>query len=219
MNSFIIPSNIKYSLAPGFIKIEGPKGFVIKKTGDYTIKIINTSQGERLFVQGNSTKEEGTALAHLAQLSQGLSCGFRRRLRLTGFGFRAVLRDFSLDTLKQKKTVFNLQSSTIATKNYRRKRRLLEKGNQIKALSLKIGFSHESRYPIDTAAKSTISVARLEGRSKGTLINVEGSDCSKVNQIASEIRKFRLPDAYKGKGIHFTDKMNNLRLKKGKRQG
>jgi large subunit ribosomal protein L6 len=57
----------------------------------------------------------------------------------------------------------------------------------------------------------------LCSKNKGTLIVLKGKELHRVCQVASEIRSFRVPDAYKGKGIHY-DK-EQLTLKKGKREG
>ena len=61
-----------------------------------------------------------------------------------------------------------------------------------------------------------VTPSRLESRSKGTLIRVEGLSRERVNQVAADLRKLRLPDSYKGKGIQYD--REKLILKKGKRE-
>jgi len=75
-----------------------------------------------------------------------------------------------------------------------------------KELVLALGYSHPVRYQIPEGIK--ISVER------NTLITVEGIDKQKVGQTAAEIRKFRKPDSYKGKGIRYLGE--KVRLKPGK---
>lgn len=68
------------------------------------------------------------------------------------------------------------------------------KGN---ALTLALGFSN----PIEYAVPEGITV---EATSQTELL-VKGVDKQKVGQVASEIRGFRPPEPYKGKGVRYTD--------------
>lgn len=214
MLSYLLPQDIKILSTPGFIKRQGPLGDCIKKTGNLTFNLITTSEGSRLFVSGASFKEAATALSHLSRLAHGLSQGFRRRLRLVGIGFRASLRESKISSYNG--------SDSIYTKNYRRKRRsspFFKNKTNSKLLRLKIGYSHEYAYPFTSNKSSStdIVVSRLESRSKGTLIYLKSTNQVQLNQVASEIRAFRLPDVYKGKGIYYDREV--IKLKKGKRQG
>jgi large subunit ribosomal protein L6 len=64
-------------------------------------------------------------------------------------------------------------------------------------LTLALGFSH----PVEYAAPEGISI---ESPSQ-TEIVVKGCDKQKVGQVASEIRAFRPPEPYKGKGVRYAD--------------
>ncbi len=221
MLSLLLPPKINLSVAPGFIKLEGPNGSFLKTIGSLKCRIVENTEGSRLFIEGSTPQEESTALAHISQLCIGLSRGYRRRLRLRGVGFRAVRRDVAVDSVN---TCIEGKSNATApapffTKTYRRKRRLASNSasNTQKVLSLKIGFSHEFSYPLNIAPDVKIQASRLEGRSKGTVISLQGKDSAVLNQVAAEIRAFRYPDSYKGKGIHYDREV--LKLKKGKRQG
>lgn len=66
---------------------------------------------------------------------------------------------------------------------------------QGKELVLQLGFSHEVRYPIP--AGITIAVE------KQTSIKVSGIDKEQVGQVAAEIRGYKKPEPYKGKGIRY----------------
>ena len=66
---------------------------------------------------------------------------------------------------------------------------------QGKKLVLQLGYSHDIEYPIpaDIAIKCE----------KPTSITVSGADKQRVGQVAAEIRAFRKPEPYKGKGIKY----------------
>ena len=66
---------------------------------------------------------------------------------------------------------------------------------QGKDLVLSLGFSHEVRYPVPAGIKITCE--------KPTSIKVEGIDKQRVGQVAAEIRAFRGPEPYKGKGVKY----------------
>jgi len=75
-----------------------------------------------------------------------------------------------------------------------------------KELVLSLGLSHPVRYPIDPGIQIKVD--------KQTIITVEGIDKQRVGQVAAEIRAFRKPDAYKGKGIRYVGE--HVRIKPGK---
>ncbi|MGR9073354.1 MAG: 50S ribosomal protein L6 [Gammaproteobacteria bacterium] len=64
-------------------------------------------------------------------------------------------------------------------------------------LNLTLGFSHPVDYPIPEGIN-------IETPSQ-TEIKVKGSDKQKVGQVAAEIRAYRPPEPYKGKGVRYSD--------------
>lgn len=78
-----------------------------------------------------------------------------------------------------------------------------------KAITLFLGYSH----PVNFEPPATVSV-KIEGTNK---IVVEGCDKQEVGQVASEIRGFRAPEPYKGKGVKYSDE--TIRRKAGKKSG
>ena len=66
-----------------------------------------------------------------------------------------------------------------------------------KNLKLQLGFSHDVMYSIPEGVKITCE--------KPTMIKVFGADRQQVGQVAAEIRAFRPPEPYKGKGIKYSD--------------
>jgi len=68
---------------------------------------------------------------------------------------------------------------------------------QGKKLNLTLGFSHPVDYPVPEGID-------IETPSQ-TEIVVKGVDKQKVGQVAAEIRHYRPPEPYKGKGIRYSD--------------
>lgn len=87
------------------------------------------------------------------------------------------------------------------SKGFERKLELVGVGYRAQAkgkvLSLNLGFSH----PVDYAVPEGISI---ETPSQTEVI-IKGSDKQKVGQVAAEIRAFRPPEPYKGKGVKYLD--------------
>ncbi|WP_428541085.1 50S ribosomal protein L6 [Rhodopila sp.] len=79
---------------------------------------------------------------------------------------------------------------------------------QGKNLEINLGFSHPVIYPVPEGIKITCE--------RPTSIKVEGVDKRLVGQVASEIRAFRPPEPYKGKGARYTDE--TIRRKEGKKK-
>ena len=64
-------------------------------------------------------------------------------------------------------------------------------------LNLTLGFSHPINYDLPDGVE-------VETPTQSEVI-VRGSDKQKVGQVAAEIRAFRPPEPYKGKGVRYTD--------------
>ena len=68
---------------------------------------------------------------------------------------------------------------------------------QGKKLSLSLGFSHPIDYPVPEGIEIETPAA--------TEIVVKGCDKQLVGQVCAEIRAFRPPEPYKGKGVKYAD--------------
>lgn len=79
---------------------------------------------------------------------------------------------------------------------------------QGKTLQLNLGYSHDVKYPIPEGI--TIQTPRP------TEIVVSGIDKQRVGQVAAEIREFRAPEPYKGKGIKYSNE--RIFRKEGKKK-
>ena len=79
-----------------------------------------------------------------------------------------------------------------------------------KDLVMQLGFSH----PVNYSAPKGIE---FEVDSKANTIKIKGIDKQQVGQVTAEIRKFRPPEPYKGKGVMYADE--RIRRKAGKTAG
>jgi len=75
-------------------------------------------------------------------------------------------------------------------------------------LTLQLGYSHEIPYPIPKDVRINCE--------RPTVITVSGADRQRVGQVAAEIRSFRPPEPYKGKGVKYSNE--TIRRKEGKKK-
>ncbi len=164
-----IPQDIKVKIDGDTIYIEGKKGKLsyrflpqveVKQEGN---EIIIMRKAEDRF----SRSIHGTTRSLIANMVEGLSKGFEKKLEIVGTGYKAQVQ-----------------------------------GNK---LILNLGYSH----PIEYVPPKDISITV-----ERNIITVSGYDKQKVGQVAAEIRAFRKPEPYKGKGIKYVDEI--VRRKVGK---
>ncbi|MDQ2970893.1 MAG: 50S ribosomal protein L6 [Acidobacteriota bacterium] len=79
-----------------------------------------------------------------------------------------------------------------------------------KAVIFSLGYSHPINFPIPEGISVNLDA-------KAGKLTVSGADRQKVGQTAAEIRKLRVPDPYKAKGIKYADEV--IRRKVGKAGG
>lgn len=79
---------------------------------------------------------------------------------------------------------------------------------QGKNLILQLGYSHDVNFPIPAGVAIKCD--------KPTSITVSGADKQQVGQVTAEIRSFRKPEPYKGKGIKYDTE--TVRRKEGKKK-
>jgi large subunit ribosomal protein L6 len=119
---------------------------------------------------------------------------------------------------KQSRSVWGMSRTMVSnliegvTKGFERRLEITGVGYraqvQGKDLNLSLGYSHEVKYPIP----SDITIACP----KPTEIVVSGASKQKVGQVAAEIREFRKPEPYKGKGVKYSDEF--IFRKEGKKK-
>jgi len=76
------------------------------------------------------------------------------------------------------------------------------------AVELLVGLSHQVLHPIPTGVTVTIP--------KPTEIQIAGIDKQKVGQLAAELRHYRPPEPYQGKGVRYQGE--NILRKEGKKK-
>src|SRR5213075_2024535 len=154
-----IPSGVTASVEGQTVKMKGPKGqlqFVVHS--DVEVKLENGQVKVNPRVETNRARAlYGTARAQVANLVEGVTKGFEKKLEITGVGYRAAM--------------------------------------QGKNLQLALGYSHDVVYAIPEGITVTVP--------KPTEITVTGSDIQRVGQVAAEIRSYRPPEPYKGKGVKY----------------
>ena len=102
--------------------------------------------------------------------------------------------------------------ATGVSKGYEKKLELVGVGYraavQAKSLTLTLGYSHLINYAIPEGVT-------IETPSQTEII-VKGIDRQRVGQTAAEIRSFRSPEPYKGKGVKYSDEKISLKEAKKK---
>jgi large subunit ribosomal protein L6 len=167
-----IPSGVTAAVEGQTVKMKGPKGqlqFIAHD--DVEVKFENGQvKVAPRFKTNRAQAMYGTARAQVANLVEGVTKGFEKKLEITGVGYRAAM--------------------------------------QGKNLQLALGYSHDVVYPIPDGI--TIAVT------KPTEITVSGNDSQRVGQVAAEIRSYRPPEPYKGKGVKYVNEF--IFRKEGKKK-
>lgn len=98
------------------------------------------------------------------------------------------------------------------TRGFERKLTLVGVGYRAQAqgnkLSLSLGFSHPLEHVMPEGVK-------VETPSQ-TEILIKGADKQKVGQVAADVRAYRSPEPYKGKGVRYADEVVSLKETKKK---
>jgi large subunit ribosomal protein L6 len=156
-----IPQGVDVSITADQISVKGSLGSLSRPVN--SLVTVKNEGGKLMFAPVNESAEanamSGTMRALVANMVQGVSKGFERKLNLVGVGFRAQA--------------------------------------QGQKLNLQIGFSH----PV---VKDMPAGIKVETPSQ-TEILIKGADRQVVGQVAAEVRAFRPPEPYKGKGIRYAD--------------
>ena len=114
-----------------------------------------------------------------------------------------TVRSSGKDSMAMAGTMRSLLNNLVegVSKGFERKLELVGVGYRAqakgKSLNLALGFSH----PVDYAIPEGITI---ETPSQIEIV-VKGADKQKVGQVAAEIRAYRPPEPYKGKGVKYAD--------------
>ena len=158
-----LPAGTEANITAGAITVKGPLGSLTQELkGDVSIKLDN---GQLTFAAADSSRHakamSGTMRALVANMVQGVSKGFERKLSLVGVGYRAQV--------------------------------------QGDALNLSIGFSQPVIHKMPKGVKAETP--------SQTEIVIKGIDRQQVGQVAAEVRAYRPPEPYKGKGVRYVDEV------------
>ena len=155
-----LPQGVEFNQSGTAVSVKGGNGTLSMELNsevelvqeDNTITVKQRS-GSRF-----SAAISGTTRALLANMIEGVTRGFEKKLELKGVGYRAI--------------------------------------SEGKKLNLTLGFSH----PVVFEVPDDVTV---ETPSQTEVI-VKGNDKQRVGQVAAEIRSFRPPEPYKGKGVRLS---------------
>ncbi len=167
-----IPSGVTANVEGQTVKMKGPKGQLqLVVHDDVEVKLDKGSISvDPRFETKRSRSLYGTSRALIANLVEGVTKGFEKKLEITGVGYRAAV--------------------------------------QGKSLQLSLGYSHDVNYPIPEGIAITTP--------KPTEIVITGNDIQRVGQVAAEIRSYRPPEPYKGKGVKYANEF--IFRKEGKKK-
>jgi large subunit ribosomal protein L6 len=167
-----VPSGVTATVDGQLVKVKGSKGelsFVVPENVSVAMENGAVAVNPR-----DETKDArakwGMSRSQVANLVEGVTKGFERKLEINGVGYRAAVAG--------------------------------------KVLKLSLGYSHDVEYAIPAGVTITTP--------KPTEVVVAGIDKRQVGQTAAEIREFRSPEPYKGKGVKYADEF--IFRKEGKKK-
>ncbi len=168
----IMPEKVDAEIINNVITVKGPKGELSRNIPNNVIVKI---EGKEITVEIKDIKDktanvnQGTTNSHIANMIEGVSEGFTKKLEIFGVGYR-----------------FQVQGLLI---------------------NINAGFSHPVKIDIPTG----ISVESPSN----TELTIHGIDKELVGEFASQVRKIKQPEPYKGKGIRYVGE--HIRFKEGKK--
>jgi large subunit ribosomal protein L6 len=167
-----VPSGVEVTVGAAEISVKGPLG-TLKQALSPNVTVKREAD-KVLFEAANQSIQAdaltGTLRAVLANMVQGVSKGFERKLTLVGVGYRAQAQ-----------------------------------GDK---LNLSLGFSHPVVHQMPKGVKVETPTQ--------TEILIKGIDKQQVGQVAAEVRAYRPPEPYKGKGVRYADEKVTLKETKKK---
>ena len=162
-NPVPVPANVEVILSASEVSVKGPLGTLRRNlVSDITVE----RDGDNLLIKpSNASKQanamSGTMRALLANMVQGVTKGFEKKLTLVGVGYRAQAAG--------------------------------------EVLNLTLGFSHPVAHKMPEGVKAETP--------SQTEVLIKGIDKQQVGQVAAEIRAYRKPEPYKGKGVRYADEV------------
>ena len=168
----LLPKGVDASITADMVSVKGPLGALSQPLSrDVSIQ----REGDQLlFKAANDSRQanamSGTLRALVANMVEGVTKGFERKLTLVGVGYRAQAQ-----------------------------------GDK---LNLTLGFSHPVVHVMPKGVKVETPTQ--------TEILIKGFDKQVVGQVAAEVRNYRPPEPYKGKGVRYANETVVLKETKKK---
>jgi large subunit ribosomal protein L6 len=167
-----VPAGVEVALAGQTLTVSGRLG-KLAHTMPKEVQIARNDGAIVVQPRGDGKRARamwGLSRTLVANMVEGVSKGFTRKLVISGVGYRAALDG--------------------------------------KILNLQLGYSHDIKYAIPADIQVACETP--------TSIAITGADRQRVGQIAAELRAFRKPEPYKGKGIRYDDEV--ILRKEGKKK-
>jgi large subunit ribosomal protein L6 len=167
-----VPKGVDVTVASGQIAIKGPLGTL---TQALSASVEVTREGDEIVFKAldesiQTNAMSGTLRALVANMIEGVTKGFQKKLQLVGVGYRAQAQ-----------------------------------GDK---LNLTLGFSHPVVHQMPKGIKVETPAQ--------TEILIKGISKQVVGQVAAEVRGYRPPEPYKGKGVRYSDERVVLKETKKK---
>jgi len=168
----MLPEKVEVTIGADLISVKGPLG-TLSQAITSNVKVEKIDNRLEIKLNENSRQANaisGTLRALIANMVQGVSKGFERKLMLVGVGYRAQAQ-----------------------------------GDK---LNLTLGFSHPVAHQLPVGVKVETPTQ--------TEIIIKGADKQKVGQVSADVRNYRPPEPYKGKGVRYADEQIVLKETKKK---
>ena len=167
-----VPAGVDVQIGAEALTVKGPLGTLVQRLNPL---VSVAREGAELRVAPADESREanamsGTFRALIANMVQGATKGFEKKLTLVGVGYRAQAQGASLN--------------------------------------LSLGFSHPVVHPMPEGVKCETPTQ--------TEILIKGADKQKVGQVAAEVRAYKPPEPYKGKGVRYADEKVTIKETKKK---
>jgi large subunit ribosomal protein L6 len=168
----VVPEKVEVTLNPSEISVKGPLGLLTQRLSPNVKveKVDNRLEFKVAHKSRQANAMSGTLRALVANMVEGVSKGFEKKLTLVGVGYRAQAQ-----------------------------------GDK---LNLSLGFSHPVVHQMPKGIKAETPTQ--------TEIVIKGMDKQLVGQVAAEVRAYRSPEPYKGKGVRYANEQITLKETKKK---
>jgi len=168
----VVPQGVDVTAGAETISVKGSLGTLVRPVS--ALVSVKKEDGKVTFLPNDESKEadamSGTMRALVANMVQGVTKGYERKLTLVGVGYRAQAQ-----------------------------------GDK---LNLTLGFSHPVVHQMPAGIKVETPTQ--------TEILIKGINKQVVGQVAAEIRAYRRPEPYKGKGVRYANEQVILKETKKK---